>query len=158
MNTSRGFTLIETLVYIALFALIIGGFVAASYMLFETSDRNQTKAMMQQEGNFLIAKVKWSLSGALLVSAPAANTSGATLSLVRSDGSVAVFALASTTMMLNGNALNNTNTVMSKLVFIHASAGSTNPESVETGFTITATTPNGMTVSESASTTSYLRK
>jgi len=156
--THRGFTLIETLVYLALFTLIIGGFVASAYMLFQTSDRNQTKAMMQDEANFLIGKINLALSGARsvtkpLIIAPATTASDSTLevpgfTLFRSGDD----------MQLNGRALNNTNVVISRLVFIRTYAGGTNPDSVEAGFTISATTPTGSTISQTASTTRYIRK
>jgi len=161
--SKRGFTLIETLVYIALFALIIGGFVAASYMLFETSDRNQTKAMMQEEENFLIGKINFALSGAQNIAAPfiiapATTASDTTLTLMKYDGTVVVITLANGTTTYNGQPLNNSNVTVSRLVFIHTYAGGTNPESVEAGFTISARTPTGALVSETASTTRYLRK
>ena len=154
----RGFTLIETLVYIALFTLMIGGLVVSVYFFFENSDRNQTKAMMQEEENFLIGKINWALSGAKTVSAPAAGSSGSTLTSANYDGTTRTIALSGATITLNGTTLNNSNVTISKLVFIHVSAGGTNPESVEAGFTITAKTPTGSTVVESASTTRYIRK
>jgi len=156
----RGFTLVETLVYLALFALIIGGFVAASYMLFETSDRNQTKAVLQQEENFLLGKLNWMMGGVDPSQAitPSANTSGSTLIVTRYDGSPFTVFQSGADMQLNGETLNNANVTISKLVFIHAYAGGTNPESIEAGFTISAKTPTGDTISEIASTTRYIRK
>ncbi len=154
----KGFTLIETLVYLALFSIIIGGLIAASYMLFETSDRNQTKAMMQEEENFLIAKINWALSGASSVSVPSANSSGSTLTVTKYDGTSFTINRSGTDLIMNFTPLNNTNVAISKLVFIHTYAGGTNPESVEAGFTISAQTPTGGTIFETASTTSYVRK
>ena len=57
----KGFTLIETLIYIALFALLIGGGVGSAYSLIASSDRITTGAMLEQEGNFLLAKIGWML-------------------------------------------------------------------------------------------------
>lgn len=158
----RGFTLIETLVYLALFALVIGGLVAAAYGLFETSDRNQTKAMMQEEENFLVGKINYALSGAKQV----CSASGSTLSLVKygTAGTCSPFVpddsfdMSGQYMRLNGNKLNNSNTTVTDLVFIETYAGGSNPDSVEAGFTISATTPTGSTISETASTTNYIQK
>lgn len=157
---NRGFTLIETLVYLALFALIIGGFVAAAYMLFETSDRNQTKAMMQEEANFLVGKLNWVMSGvdSSYAITPSANTSDSTLTVTKYDGSTFTVFRSGSSMQLNGETLNNSNVTISKLVFIHTYAGGTSPESIEAGFTISAKTPTGGTISEIASTTRYIRK
>ncbi len=55
----RGVTLIETLIYIALFALLIGGGVSSAYSLIESSDRIGVHAMVEEEGNFLLAKINW---------------------------------------------------------------------------------------------------
>ncbi len=154
----RGFTIIETLIYLALFALIIGGFIVSVYALFASGDRNQTKDMLQEEKNFLVAKINWAMSGAQTISSPSAGTSGSILSLTKYDGSTETIALAGTDMKLNGNILNNTNVTISNVVFIHTYSGGTNPDSVEAGFTISARTPQGSLVSQSASTTRYIRK
>lgn len=151
---NRGFTLIETLVYLALFALIIGGLVVAAYMLFETSDRNQTKAMMQEEENFLLGKINWALSGASIVSVPVALS----LLVTKYDGTIVTITASDGTMTLNGTPLNNSNVTVSNLVFIRTYAGGTNPESIEAGFTTSAKTPTSIIISEIASTTRYLRK
>lgn len=155
----RGFTLIETLVYLALFALIIGGFVAASYMLFETSDRNQTKAMMQEEENFLIGKINYALSGAQVITTPAQPILPAKVttsaSLVVTTNTID---LLNGKVRLNPNPISNDNVTVKNLLFIRTFAGGTNPESIEAGFTISAKTSAGATVSETASTTRYLRK
>jgi Tfp pilus assembly protein PilE len=156
----KGFTLIETLVYLALFTIIIGGFVAATYMMFETSARNQTKAMLQQETNFLIGKLNYALSGVdpAETIVPSAGASDSTLALTRYDDSTFTIFRSGTEMHLNSRPLNNSNTAISGLVFIHTYAGGTSPESIEAGFTITATTPTGMLLSQTASTTRYIRK
>jgi Tfp pilus assembly protein PilE len=153
-KASSGFTLIETLVYLGLFALIMGGLVMAAYMLFETSDRNQTKAMMQEEENYLLGKINWALSGASSVSVPATNF----LSVTKYDGTNVTITTSSGDMTFNGALLNNSNVTIGNLVFIHTYLGGTNPDSVEAGFTISAKTPDGKTISEIASTTRYRRK
>ncbi len=154
---SHGFSLIETVIYVGLFTLCIGGLVIASYMFFETSERNQTKAMLQEEKNFVSAKIKWTLSGAKTINLPAIGASGSTLSALNYDGTTHVITLSGTDIKLGATVLNNSNVLISRLVFMHTYAGGTNPESVEAGFTITSKTPDGKTVSEEASTTGFLR-
>jgi type II secretory pathway component PulJ len=51
----RGFTLIETVIYLALFALVIGGALATTTLLFEGAGRDTTKADVQQEGEFALS-------------------------------------------------------------------------------------------------------
>jgi Tfp pilus assembly protein PilE len=154
----RGFTLVETLVYIALFGILVGGFVVSAYNLFESNDRNQTKAMLQQEKEFVIGKINWALSSAKTVTTPAAGASGASLSVTNYDNSVITMGLVSGAVTVGGAPITNSNVIVSNLVFIHTYAGGTNPDSVEAGFTIRAMTPDGKSVTQTASTTRYIRK
>lgn len=61
-NNHRGFTLIEVLVYIALFGILIGGAVIATYQLLEGEERNHEALRIEQEGMFLIRKMDWILT------------------------------------------------------------------------------------------------
>ncbi len=155
---NRGVTLIETLIYLALFAIVIIGLMVAGYGLLQNVGRNQTKSMMQEEEAYLIGKINWALSGMQTVTVPAANTSGNTLSLTKYDGTAMSVSRSGNNLIYNGATLNNTNVTISNLVFIHTFAGGTNPESIEAGFTITAHTPGGAIISQIASTTRYIRK
>ena len=63
MIYQKGFTLIETIIYIALFTiLIVGGFVTA-YQLIQGSDTLNAKTITQEEGNFVLRKMDWALTG-----------------------------------------------------------------------------------------------
>ena len=149
--SNRGFTLIETLVYLALFGLIMGGMVAAAYVLFESSDRNQTKAMLQEEQNFVMGKIIWALNAA-----SGASVSGSTLMITKYASPNAVIDLSGTDARLNGDILNNTNVMVDNLSFVHS--GVPPAESIEINLTMSARTPTGMTITQSAATTRYIRK
>ena len=153
-NISRGFTLIETLMYLGLFSIIIGGLTVSAYSFFELSGRNQYKAVLQNEQDFLIAKINMVVRNAQSVTIPAAGASASVL-----DATGNTIALGNSgTVTLNGFALNATGTTISNVVFIHTYAGGSNPESIEAGFTISLVTPSGSYISQSASTTNFLRK
>jgi type II secretory pathway pseudopilin PulG len=155
----RAFTLVETLVYIALFGILIGGFVVSAYGLFESSNRNLTKAMLQQEKDFVIGKINWALSGAQTVTVPAVGASSGTLTLTKyGDPTQITITTSGGALTVGGSPTTNTNVTVNKLVFIHTHAGGTNPESVEAGFTISVLTQDGKTVLQTASTTRYIRK
>jgi len=79
---NRGFTLIETIIYIALFAILMSGAVVAAYNLFEGSDRNESAILIQEEGTFLNRKINWALAGA---SAAQSSNGGTTLTVTRPD-------------------------------------------------------------------------
>ena len=161
-GAAHGFTLIETIVYLALFSILMTGIISSVYLLFENSDRNQTKSMLQEEKGYLLGKINWAMAGMQIVVTPGANLSGTSLNVVKYYGTPVTISLSGTNMTFTttgpAQTLNNTNVKVTKLVFIHTYAGGTNPESVEAGFTISATSPNGATITQTASTTRYLRK
>ncbi len=79
---NRGFTLLETIIYIGLFGILMSGFVAAAYQLLQNGDRNQLAVSVQEEGTFINRKINWALSNATEVTVDGAT--GA-LSIVRPD-------------------------------------------------------------------------
>lgn len=164
-NKQQGFSLIETLIYIGLFAIIMSGIIAVAYAIFESSGRNQTKTMVQEEGNFLLAKINWALTGATAINQPASgnsDNSDNTLTLTK-GGSHLTFSLSGGNLVLQSAVLNNSNiTVLTPVtnptfVFTHTGTGS-NPESVTARFTLQTKTPNGQIYTQDFQTTKYLRK
>ena len=79
--TSRGFTLLETIIYIALFGVLMSGVLVAVYQLIDGGIRNMQSVAVQEEGLFINRKISWALSGATTVTAPDAKT----LIIVRPD-------------------------------------------------------------------------
>ena len=146
------------MIYIVLFALLMGGIVSSSYAFLESGDRNQTKAVLQEEKDFILGKINWALSGAQVIGTPGAGSSGSSLAIVKYDGTNVTVTQSGSNVALNGTVLNNSNVTISKLTFIHTYTGGTNPESIEAGFTISAKTPNGTNITQTASTTRYVRK
>ena len=166
-HVHRGFTLIEALVYLVLFAIVIGGAIVSSYGIFDSIGRNETKAMLQEEGDFLVAKINWMLSGVQSVDVPAVGSHGPTLSTTKWDTSIVspvkltVNALGLMEISRGGNPaqlLANDNVSVTDLDFKHEFAGGTGPESVKTMFTLSARTPRGQVMTEDFTTTSYIRK
>ncbi|HEY9585494.1 MAG TPA: prepilin-type N-terminal cleavage/methylation domain-containing protein [Candidatus Paceibacterota bacterium] len=160
-----GFTLIETLIYIALYSIIVGGAVVAVYAIFESAGRNQAKAMLQEEGMFLVGKLNWTLSGVQTVNIPALGATSSDLSITKFDGSTSIITISSTGTMMtqDGGAplsLNNTNTEVGELVFSHVGVENTGifPEGIRVSFILSARTGNGMLITQAFSTTRYLRK
>src|SRR4051812_4410040 len=69
--TNGGFTLIETLLYIGLFAIVIGGGMIATYQIIQSTEASKNHIILQEEANFLLRKVNWALAGATSVTANA---------------------------------------------------------------------------------------
>lgn len=60
---NKGFTLIEVIIYIALFSLLIGTAFIAAHQLTESSSVLSTKNTTQEEGNFILRKINFALTG-----------------------------------------------------------------------------------------------
>lgn len=58
---NRGFTLIETLVYIALLGILMGGAMLAVYQLIANVGQVNANIAIEEEANFLLRKVNWAL-------------------------------------------------------------------------------------------------
>ncbi len=71
---SRGFTLMEVIIYLGLFGILMSGAVIATYQLLSSGTNNQIAVAIQEEGTFLNRKINWALSGATTVSAAASST------------------------------------------------------------------------------------
>lgn len=164
MTTSRGFTLIEALLYLALFSVLLGGGLTGAFGIIESTGQNQTRAMVQEEGTFLLGKIAWALSGASQITYPL--TQGSVLTVAKYNNT-------STTIHLNGSEmqiqdattatpvnLNNVDVAVSDLLFDHVtgSGDGVNPESVTSSFTLTARSPSGTLVKQRFTSTTYLRR
>lgn len=152
----KGFTLIETLVYLALFALIVGGVVASAYALFETSGYNQTASMVLEEQGFVLARFARVVEAAQSIDSPAAGASGPAMTVTTYDGTMVTMAGSGGTLAFAGQSLSNTNVLVSDVIFTHTSA--LGAESVTFSFTMSAQTPEGRSVRRGASLTEYLHK
>lgn len=72
--TSRGFTLLETIIYIGLFGVLMSGVLVAVYQLIDGGVHNMQRVAIQEEGLFINRKISWALAGATGVTAPDAKT------------------------------------------------------------------------------------
>ncbi|HVM73268.1 MAG TPA: prepilin-type N-terminal cleavage/methylation domain-containing protein [Candidatus Paceibacterota bacterium] len=156
-----GFTLIETLVYLALYALIIGGALTAVYSMIESSARNEATAMTEEEGDYLLAKIDMTIGDTASVRVP--NSSGDTLSVVEFDGTAVTLNNCGTGLCrTEGTAvpqrLNNSDVSVSKLTFtyIHATSDGFDPARVSASFLLTATTSDGHTRSRDFSVSRFI--
>lgn len=60
---NRGFTLIEVMLYIGLFTLLIGSVFVTAYQIIEGTNKINIKTTTQEEGNFVMRKIDWLLTG-----------------------------------------------------------------------------------------------
>lgn len=138
----RGFSLIETIIYLSLIGLIIGGAVAASYSLIEGSGHLDTNAATQEEGSFVIRKIDWALAGASRLDFSGTKE----LAIHRYDGLTVVIkqAQARIVMSQDGGAtflpLTSDQVAVTDLVFQEQASVSGAPPGVSAAFTIGSST------------------
>jgi type II secretory pathway component PulJ len=91
MNT-RGFTLMETLIYIALFGVLILGVLSFVEPLFRGVERNNTKVTQEVEIQFVSRAIIATLNQARTITTPSTGSTSTTLSLTTESGATYDFA------------------------------------------------------------------
>ncbi len=148
IHKEKGFTLIETIIYVAMFSMIIGGGVAAAYQMIQSTDSTSSRTILEQEANFILRKLDWALTGATLLATPAPQPK---LVVTRSPAAV-TFTLNGTDFQKGGVSLNSLRVTVSSLSFQLITVGA--KQGVVTKFT--ATTRDGK-ISQPFTSTKYLR-
>jgi type II secretory pathway component PulJ len=158
----NGFTLLEALVYLALFSIMMGGCLVAVYAVIESSGRNEAKIQIQEEANFLFGTFNWVLSGANGIGI---GTQANTLTVYKfsssqnpfvfdiSDG---VIRLSEGSGLPQGLSSNTIQVVNFHVQDIPASGGLS--EGVVISFTLKIKTSQGVGVSQNFETTNYIRQ
>lgn len=77
----KGFTLIETIIYIALFSFLITGGIIACYQIISSNDSLNQKTRTEEEGNFVSRKMAWAFSGLDSTVSPTISGSGCSQSI-----------------------------------------------------------------------------
>lgn len=86
LQKTSGFTLIETIIYIGLFALIFTGIFVSIYPIFTGAERLTKNVATEGETAFVLSKIDYTLSSTLIdsngtITSPAAGATGNTLVL-----------------------------------------------------------------------------
>ena len=71
---NKGFTLLETLIYIALLGMLLTGVLLTAYPLFTGAERITKNVTAEGEAAFILRKISWALSSATSVSVPNSTT------------------------------------------------------------------------------------
>jgi hypothetical protein len=164
--TKKGFTLIDTVIYIALYAVLIGSVTMTVYSLYTSNNRNQTHVLLVEEANFLQAKISWIISQAQIVTLPLVNTSDTVLRVIPTDTTLGnllsvqqntnalIFTRGSST-----RTLSNPDIIVHDLLFTYASTTGTGAslKSILFSFTLSARAPDGKVIMYTVSHTQYIR-
>lgn len=163
-NRTRGVTLIETLIYLSLFVIVIGGLVSSAYGIFSSLERNTAHAMVRHETEFLLAKINWALGSASVLHSPLAGATSSMLVLTPYDltlGSPITIDYANGEMRIRRGTppreiLNNTNVRIDDLTFTRTDA--IHGTRVTAVISLSTLTADGKPLSYTATTTRYVRQ
>lgn len=119
----KGFTLIETILYIALFSLLIFGLIDTSYKVLSNLDGYDQTIEGLEDGNFIIGKLDWLLSGAQAIYEPAFNSTSTALRL-KNNGHMYMFESSNEEVMYQKDSmdpapLNNLSIRVTRFVVEH---------------------------------------
>ncbi|MBP6883688.1 MAG: prepilin-type N-terminal cleavage/methylation domain-containing protein [Candidatus Pacebacteria bacterium] len=145
----KGFTLIETLIYIALFSLLLGGAFVITYQLIESSGKLSIKNTIQNEGNFVMRKLSWALTGVdytITTTPTSGNSPTNRLVVTKYNGNKITMQLNGTKIEMKESANDNTflaittdNVVVSSLSFQYETLGGITATAIIDGVTFTTT-------------------
>lgn len=142
-----GFTLIETLIYSGLFAIVVSFSVIIFYQIVSLEAQNRTRRDVETEADFLMRKIIWALNSTQSVSSPAAGATSSVLTLARYNfsGNPLTFDISLGTARLSragGVAvpLTGSNISITQMFFSHIAASGTVPEAVQVILSVAAST------------------
>ncbi len=130
-KNQQGFTLIETIIYIALLVLIMSAVMIATYNMIASTDKSQYQSLIHNDGQFIIAKFHSVLNGANSV-----DISGTTLTAHYPAGANRVISLSGNKIQVDGTTLNGDISPIIALSFLPASGSATRPAEVQMQFQI----------------------
>lgn len=120
LNASRGFSLLELIIYIAIISVISGVFVAILFNLNLSSTKSKTETEVQQNLRNAMQAISQTIRSAQSISAPAAGASGSTFTAVVNGQSVqySLGSTASSTAVLKRVTGANTDYITSDNVIV----------------------------------------
>ncbi|MBU6501032.1 MAG: prepilin-type N-terminal cleavage/methylation domain-containing protein [Patescibacteria group bacterium] len=153
LNKTGGFTLIEIIIYIALFTLVVGGMLLTTYAVVGGSGNLQSKVFINEESVFIMRKLNWALTGAISI---VPNASTLTITQLNPPSPL-VFALNGDGLTLSigggpAERLNSQSVQVISLSFINIPPSGSKPAGVEAQFTL-----KNLNETQSFDVTTYLR-
>jgi len=157
---TKAFTLLETLLYLALAALILGGILGGVYNLMLAATQDGSRALALQEGNFILGKFLWALEGAKSF---VVRDGGQTLEVNNYNGNFLTFSFSNGYIELAKDSagmdpLNSQSTPVANLLFTNIAALGGQPEGIIINFTIQASGSAGKNTIQNFSLTEYLKQ
>lgn len=138
LKQNSGITLVETLIYIALFILLIGAGMISAFYIIDSSERNKTDLSTTTEAQFLLRKIDWALTGVTSINTPSSGNSEDTLSVEKIGGENVVINFNSNRVQISrgGNTeyLTAERVKIENLLFNHVPIQGEKPAAIEVSF------------------------
>lgn len=100
----KGFTLIEVVIYIALFSILLGGGFVTAYQLIDSSRYMDRKNNTHEEANFVMRKLNWALTGIENITIPREDApTSDTLTVSKYNGDIIYFRLRNNKIEIKEN-------------------------------------------------------
>jgi len=156
--TKRGFTLIETLVYLALFVLLVFGALSSLYAMQGASARIIASATITDEAQFVLHTIRWYVANSSTVTTPLPDSVDGMLVLTMSGGDVLFDRIGASLVRSHaGTNLPVTGSVqVSDLSFVRSPLSVDGSSSFIISFSMTARATTGQLMSEHFTDTLYL--
>lgn len=140
---NSGFTLLETVIYIAILSGMTLFLVLLSYQIFGSNRETRTRLTVVNEARFTMNKIEWALLGVQSINQPASGSSSSTLSINRygaADNPI-VFDLFSGTLRLKRGgdppiALMGSEVAVSSVSFENVAPSGSLPRAVAVNFSV----------------------
>lgn len=122
-KNQTGFTLIEVLIYSALFSLMMVGMLGGAYMVIQSANQSNARLLVDDEANFVLRKINWALTGVSLISTPSSGLTWFTLDVTKTGVGSVKFRLDSDNIEMDTGSgyipLDTGNVIAASLSFQH---------------------------------------
>ncbi len=135
-HSSRGFTLLEALIYFALMSTIVVGAIASVYPILSNTGRSSMAVLRDLESAFVFQKVSYLMNGASAMSVPAPDRLVFTVSGVPNEMTVSGGIV---TLSINGGTpipLTSSRVQITNLVFTKVSGAGGAPDTLTVNFDV----------------------
>ncbi len=138
-NKNKGLTLIEVIIYIGLFAIMIGGVLVSVFQIAQNTGKGETAVLVAEEMNFIKKKIDFTLSSMTSITSP---TSGSANILQIKQGSTNITirknASGNIEICTGGTCedISSVNVKVENLSFTYISPIGTEPAGINTSITI----------------------
>ncbi len=164
-KSSAGFTLLETLLYSVIFAVILSFTVVSFYQIIRSHSQNQASITVQNEGNFFLQKIAWAFSGAQTINQFSASPGALSFSVNKynSPDNPIVFAFSGGALNFSrgGEApvpLSNNNVQIANIAGSYGPASGAIPAYISISFSVQSSSTNPNRQSIPLQSKFYLRK